>query len=113
MRALEAEVRELKALLDEKDEKIDVLSRLHSMAPTRKASSPPLTDPTTVSSSSSRENSKSPPAGERDDLIHVEHSTSLLRKPTQDAPFTGPSSTRAFIGWIPLYPSSCEPLLIL
>ncbi|KAL1960453.1 hypothetical protein VTO42DRAFT_7752 [Malbranchea cinnamomea] len=98
VRALEAEVRELKALLDEKDEKIDVLSRLHSMAPPRKAASPALTDPTTVSSTSSpSENAHSPPASDRDDLIHVEHSTSLLRKPTQDAPFTGPSSTKAFI----------------
>ena len=30
VRGLEAEVRELKQLLDEKDEKIDVLSRIHS-----------------------------------------------------------------------------------
>jgi hypothetical protein len=33
VRALEAEVRDLKNLLDEKDEKIDVLSRIHSFAP--------------------------------------------------------------------------------
>jgi Fungal Zn(2)-Cys(6) binuclear cluster domain len=32
VRALEAEVRELKDLLDEKDEKIDVLSRIHSFS---------------------------------------------------------------------------------
>jgi hypothetical protein len=33
VRGLEAEVRELKDLLDEKDEKIDVLSRIHSFSP--------------------------------------------------------------------------------
>ena len=39
VRALEAEVRELKVLLDEKDEKIDVLSRIHSFSsPSRKGS---------------------------------------------------------------------------
>ncbi len=39
VRALEAEVRELKDLLDEKDEKIDVLSRIHSFSsPSRKCS---------------------------------------------------------------------------
>lgn len=39
VRSLEAEVRELKDLLDEKDEKIDVLSRIHSFSsPSRKGS---------------------------------------------------------------------------
>lgn len=42
MRSLESEVRDLKNLLDEKDEKIDVLSRIHSFSPTsqHKASIP-------------------------------------------------------------------------
>lgn len=38
VRGLEAEVRELKQLLDEKDEKIDMLSRIHSFSPMRKNS---------------------------------------------------------------------------
>lgn len=38
VRGLEAEVRELKQLLDEKDEKIDMLSRIHSFSPMRKSS---------------------------------------------------------------------------
>lgn len=38
VRGLEAEVRELKDLLDEKDEKIDMLSRIHNFAPVRKQS---------------------------------------------------------------------------
>lgn len=39
VRALEAEVRELKELLDEKDEKIDVLSRIHNFSPISRKSS--------------------------------------------------------------------------
>ncbi|KAK2741827.1 hypothetical protein FQN55_008114 [Onygenales sp. PD_40] len=94
VRALEAEVRELKGLLDEKDEKIDVLSRIHSFtSPSRKT-----TPPTSADSASSPGNeAKSSASEKRDDLIRVQHSSSLLRKPTRDAPFTGPSSTRAFI----------------
>lgn len=38
VRGLEAEVRELKELLDEKDEKIDMLSRIHNFSPVRKNS---------------------------------------------------------------------------
>ncbi|OJD15912.1 hypothetical protein AJ78_03892 [Emergomyces pasteurianus Ep9510] len=90
VRALEAEVRELKGLLDEKDEKIDVLSRIHSFSSPRKTSPPhALTDPGSLSGDDL--------AGKKDDMIHVQHSCSLLRNPTRDEPFTGPSSTRAFI----------------
>lgn len=102
VRSLEAEVHELKCLLDEKDEKIDVLSRLHSMAPgSKKPPSPASTKAPSVSSScTTGEESTSQSTTERDDLIHVQHSSSLLRKPTQDRPFCGPSSTGAFIGII-------------
>ncbi|OAX78379.1 hypothetical protein ACJ72_07315 [Emergomyces africanus] len=89
VRALEAEVRELKGLLDEKDEKIDVLSRIHSFSSPRKS---PSNGP-----SFSPGDSKASLVGNSDDMIHVQHSCSLLRKPTRDEPFTGPSSTRAFI----------------
>ena len=99
VRSLEAEVHELKCLLDEKDEKIDVLSRLHSMVPSsRKPPSPASTKAPSVSSSTVGEDSHSQATSERDDLIHVQHSSSLLRKPTQDRPFSGPSSTGAFLG---------------
>ncbi|KAL4806662.1 fungal-specific transcription factor domain-containing protein [Aspergillus unguis] len=44
VRALEAEVRDLKNLLDEKDEKIDVLSRIHSFtSPSQQKASPAST----------------------------------------------------------------------
>ncbi|KGQ01408.1 hypothetical protein PAAG_11872 [Paracoccidioides lutzii Pb01] len=94
VRALEAEVRELKGLLDEKDEKIDVLSRLHSFSTSRRAS---LQDSTGLGSSNRDDSSKSAASEKRDELIRVQHSCSLLRKPTINAPFTGPSSTRASI----------------
>jgi Fungal Zn(2)-Cys(6) binuclear cluster domain len=42
VRALETEIRELKDLLDKKDEKIDVLSRIHSFSsPSRRCSASP------------------------------------------------------------------------
>ena len=41
--ALEAEVQELKELLDEKDEKIDILSRIQSNSPATKRPSAPTT----------------------------------------------------------------------
>ncbi|KAL1969480.1 hypothetical protein VTN77DRAFT_8918 [Rasamsonia byssochlamydoides] len=98
VRTLEAEVRELKGLLDEKDEKIDVLSRIHSF------STPPQKDRSPHPSSSSPSSTSAPipsdaprssvPDGEG--VILVEHSPSLLKTPTPEAPFTGPSSTRGF-----------------
>lgn len=52
VRALEAEVRELKDLLDAKDEKLDLLSRIHSFSsPSRKPSaslSPPASEQITT-----------------------------------------------------------------
>ncbi|EEQ91749.1 hypothetical protein RJZ56_003961 [Blastomyces dermatitidis] len=94
VRSLEAEVRELKGLLDEKDEKIDVLSRLQSFSSARKSPSYGSNDP---GSSPGDKSSESSISEKREDMIRVQHSCSLLRKPTRDAPFTGPSSTRAFI----------------
>ncbi|KAL2823104.1 fungal-specific transcription factor domain-containing protein [Aspergillus granulosus] len=43
VRSLEAEVRDLKSLLDEKDEKIDVLSRIHSFTSPSQQRTPPST----------------------------------------------------------------------
>lgn len=122
VRSLEAEVRELKGLLDEKDEKIDVLSRLHSFssppaasasasATVRKPSnSSPISAHSSSSSSSIHEDiSKSSSSlahptdkRDRDDLIRVNHSSSSLTSPASDSPFSGLSSTRAFIGTLDL-----------
>lgn len=96
VRSLEAEVRELKCLLDEKDDKIDVLSRLHPASPTTSRKSPPR------STTKERSNSTSTQVPQ-DEMILVQSALSL-RKPSQDCPFMGPSSTRALIGDYPFHP---------
>lgn len=89
VRQLENEVRELKDLLDEKDEKIDLLSRMHgnrrpSIGPT--VSSPPC---------ESRKES-TPPV--KEDTFKVQASPLLLGVENSDSYFMGPSSGRGFIG---------------
>jgi hypothetical protein len=87
VRALETEVRELKDLLDEKDEKIDVLSRIHSQSPR----SIHLPSPRRSSVQSDK---KSEP--ELDDIFMVQQSPSLQGEGT-DSYFAGTSSARTFI----------------
>lgn len=87
VRALEGEVRELKDLLDEKDEKIDMLSKMHSnrcpsMSP---ASSPSL----------ELKKELTPP---REDVFRVQASPLLLDSNTSDSYFMGASSGRGFVG---------------
>jgi hypothetical protein len=88
VRTLEAEVRELKDLLDEKDEKIDMLSKMHSnRRPSMStASTTPLADVG---------KEPSPP---KDDLFRVQASPLLLGADNSDSYFMGPSSGRAFVG---------------
>lgn len=83
VRGLEAEVRELKDLLDERDEKIDMLSRLQSFS--RKGSA--CLSPSSIPSVKA----EAPPPP--DEILHVEapapvHATSGI---------TGPSTTSALI----------------
>ena len=86
VRGLEAEVRELKQLLDEKDEKIDMLSRLHSFSsPSRKGS--------TSMSPGQAGQIKEEIQSAKDDYLHVE-----IPAPVQPgAPSTGTSTTTAFV----------------
>ncbi|WEW56811.1 DNA-binding transcription factor cat8 [Emydomyces testavorans] len=91
VRSLEAEVRELKCLLDEKDEKIDILSRLHSFSPVARKSAVCSTDSSVMEHASGSSTRPDP-----EDTIQVQY-TSSLREPTQESPFMGPSSTRAFV----------------
>jgi hypothetical protein len=86
VRALEGEVRELKDLLDEKDEKIDMLSKMHS---NRRGSSPA----SAIASIESRE--ISPP---KEDIFRVQASPLLLGSETSDSYFMGASSGRGFVG---------------
>lgn len=86
VRGLELEVRELKGLLDEKDEKIDMLSRLHSFSPNSRKGSSSLS-PTNAAQV------KAEVETPREDILHVE-----IPAPVQHgAPSTGTSTTSAFI----------------
>ncbi|RMD44595.1 hypothetical protein DV735_g494, partial [Chaetothyriales sp. CBS 134920] len=87
VRGLEAEVRELKQLLDEKDEKIDMLSRLHNF------SSPPRRATASLSPTAMPAEIKDEPEPPRDEVLHVE--LPALVQP--GATSTGDSTTAAFI----------------
>ncbi|KAL8959326.1 MAG: hypothetical protein Q9193_003793 [Seirophora villosa] len=91
VRSLEQEVRELKDLLDEKDEKIDILSRIHSP-------SPPSTRTSTEKSPLARVEEKPGTQDEHlpEDTFEVQQSPSLLNG-EPDSYFMGASSGRAFI----------------
>ena len=88
MRALELEVRELKDLLDEKDEKIDMLSRMHSNKRPSIASGQPVME-------QRKEVVNSPP---KEDVFRVQASPLLLGAENSDSYFMGASSGRAFVG---------------
>jgi hypothetical protein len=86
VRGLEAEVRELKQLLDEKDEKIDMLSRLHSFSPASRKGSSSLSP---INAAQIKEEMQTA----KDEYLHVE-----IPAPVQaGAPSTGTSTTAAFI----------------
>jgi hypothetical protein len=86
VRGLEAEVRELKQLLDEKDEKIDMLSRLHSFSPASRKGSSSLSPANAAQIKDEMQSSK-------DEYLHVE-----IPAPVQaGAPSTGSSTTAAFV----------------
>ena len=92
MRCLEAEVRELKDLLDEKDEKIDMLSRIRSHSPQTW-----LTPPRTSSMASAGD---SPEAllHDKEDVFKLLHSPALVDDDHSPSYFAGPSCGRALIG---------------
>jgi hypothetical protein len=87
VRALEAEVRELKDLLDEKEEKIEMLSKMHNnrRSPAESAHTLPATE-------------KKDAAPPKEDTFRVQASPLLLGVENSDSYFMGASSGRAFIG---------------
>lgn len=96
VRQLEGEVRELKELLDEKDEKIDMLSRIHSHSPQtfshgRRSS---VQSPATLEV---REESQ-----EKEDTFKVQQPPLLVDDENNDSYFVGSSSGRTFVGTVPL-----------
>jgi hypothetical protein len=92
VRLLESEVRELKDLLDEKDEKIDMLSRMHSNSPNPHVAPrrPSIHSPASVEA---REESQ-----EKDDTFKVQQSPLLLDDVNHDSYFAGSSSGRTLVG---------------
>jgi len=80
----------LKDLLDEKDEKIDMLSKMHSNrrpSMTLSSASPPV--------ELKKEVAPSPP---KEDIFKVQASPLLLGAENSDSYFMGASSGRAFVG---------------
>lgn len=96
VRVLEAEVRELKDLLDEKDEKIDMLTRIHSKSSQSIVQLPSPRRPSTVSVESGIAKDASP---EKDEVFKVQQSPYLLAGAGNgaDSYFSGTSSSRTFI----------------
>lgn len=91
VRALESEIRELKDLLDTKDEKIDMLSKIHSFSPPRRPSASSLPEPALSATS--------PEAEAHEDLFKVQQSPFLLESEKKsDSYFMGASSGRSFVG---------------
>ncbi|CZT44241.1 probable transcription activator protein acu-15 [Rhynchosporium secalis] len=87
VRSLEAEVRELKDLLDEKDEKIDMLSKMHSNRRSSTVSTSPPVE-------SRKEVVATPP---KEDIFRIQASPLLLGADNSDSYFMGASSGRAFV----------------
>jgi hypothetical protein len=90
VRSLETEVRELKDLLDEKDEKIDMLSKMH-------ANRKPCT-PSSSPSPPADHPKESVAAAQKEDVFKVQASPLLLGADNSDSYFMGASSGRAFVG---------------
>lgn len=97
MRILECEIRELKDLLDGKDEKIDMLSKMHAQTP----SSPRRASLTTNFGNASPEQSASERVG-RDEMFKLQQPPCLIAEEGSESFFMGSSSGHAFIGGFPL-----------
>ncbi|KAL9018370.1 MAG: hypothetical protein Q9185_004339 [Variospora sp. 1 TL-2023] len=91
VRSLEQEVRELKDLLDEKDEKIDILSKIHSGSPVSRRTPSQTSSPPRVEEKHSVQDNDPP-----EDTFEVQQSPRLLNG-EPDSYFMGASSGRAFI----------------
>lgn len=95
VRQLESEVRELKDLLDEKDEKIDMLSKMHGNPHINHSHrSPSVTSSQSPPAESKKE--ATPPV--KEDTFRVQASPLLLGVENSDSFFMGSSSGRGFIG---------------
>lgn len=91
VRALESEVRDLKDLLDEKDEKLDVLSRIHSFSPPSQRAASARSPSTTTTDKSTPDDAEG--------VIHVQR-TKTQSSPSQPSsnPYTALSTIQGFAG---------------
>lgn len=107
VRVLEGEVRDLKDVLDEKDEKIDMLSKIHGSSSHRRSSVgcasavSPTSSPTTAAEARRPGKESTPP---REDTFRVQASPLLLGVENSDSYYMGPSSGRGFIGQTAIFP---------
>lgn len=92
MRQLETEVKELKDLLDEKDEKIDILSRIR---PSSISQERPSVTESIAAVIEAKPVVNTPPL---EDVFRVQQATCLLQGDHQDSFFMGASSGRSFVG---------------
>lgn len=93
VRVLETEVKELKDLLDEKDEKIDILSRIR---PASISHERPAVTASIATVSEVKQAVERPEPVE--DVFSIEQLPRLLQGDNQDAFFMGASSGRSFVG---------------
>ena len=90
MRALESEVKELKDLLDEKDEKIDILSKIHAGS----RSTPSISAPqVAIAAKPGVQELQS-----EEDTFRVQQAPCLLEADNSQPYFMGASSGRSFVG---------------
>lgn len=97
VRGLELEVRELKDLLDEKDEKIDMLSRLHAQTGNVQLLSPRRQSSASLDPSERKKSTNSEVSPTRGDTFKVQQSPHLLAGEGSDSYFSGTSSGRTFV----------------
>lgn len=91
VRSLESEVRELKDLLDQKEEQMEMLSRIHSFSPY----SPPPSNGSGMPVKKSRDEIVSAP---KEECFSMVESYGLMGQTNQNGFFMGPSSGRPFLG---------------
>lgn len=104
VRALECEIRELKDLLDAKDDKIDMLSRLHPSTHRSHSSQRPSDRQSPSSLSTVRESLNYEPAQH----FRVHQEQTLHDDNHHDARFVGTSNSCALLGMLATYPfASC------
>ncbi|KAG6184492.1 hypothetical protein E4U36_001934 [Claviceps purpurea] len=94
IRQLETEVTELKDLLDEKDEKLDMISLMYNGKQHRPSS---MSAPHTLPSPETSSSKDSPASINREDAFRVQGSPLVFGVENSDSYFMGPSSGRSFI----------------